>query len=47
MADGTMLPFYGAIKLDLRLKGLRLEEVFAVGRVSEDVIFGIPFLAKH
>ena len=47
MADGTTLPFYGAIKLDLRLKGLRLEEIFVVGRVSEDVILGLPFLAKH
>ena len=47
MADGTQLPFYGAIRLDLRIKGLRLEEVFVVGRVSEDVILGMPFLSEH
>ena len=40
-------PHYGAIKLDIRLNGLRLEEIFVVGRVSEDVIMGILFLAKH
>ena len=47
MADETTLPFYGAIKLDLRLNGLHLEEIFVVGRVSEDVLLGMPFLAKH
>ena len=34
MADGTTLPFYGAIRLDLRLRELHLEEIFLVGRVS-------------
>ena len=47
MANETTLPFYGAIRLDLKLRGLRLEEIFVVGRVSEDVILGMPFLAKH
>ena len=47
MADRTTLPFYGAIKLDLWFKWLHLEEVFVVGRVSEDDILGLLFLGKH
>ena len=47
MADGTQLPFYGAVQLEVRIKGLCLEEVFVVGRVSEDIILGMPFLSEH
>ena len=47
IADGTTLPFYRAIKQDLRVKGLCLEKIFIVGKVSEDIILGMPFLAKH
>ena len=45
MADETQLPFYGVIQLEVRTKGLCLEEVFVVGRVSEDLILGMPFLS--
>ena len=47
MADGTRLQFYGVIRLELRLKGMCLEEVFVVGKISEDVILGMPFLTDH
>ena len=47
MADGTRLDFYRVIWLELRFKGLCLEEVFVVGRVSEHDISGMPFLSDH
>ena len=47
MADGTRLPFYGVIQLRIRLKELLIEERLVVSRISEDVILGMPFLARH
>ena len=47
MADGTRLPFYGIVQLRIRLKELLIEERLVVSRISEDVILGMPFLARH
>ena len=45
-ADGTQLAFSGIIRLELRIRGLKIEEVFVVGRIN-DVILGIPFLVER
>jgi hypothetical protein len=47
MADGTQLPFYGTIRLPVRLREVRTEETFVVSRISEDAILGMPFLISH
>ena len=47
MADGTRLPFYGVVQLRVRLKELVIEERLVVSRIREDVILGMPFLARH
>ena len=47
MADGTQMALYGIIRLELRLSGLKIEEVFVVGQINEDVILGMPFLVER
>ena len=47
MADGTQLPFYGVLRLPLRVREVKAEEVFVVSRISEDAILGMPFLVAH
>ena len=47
MADGTQLPFYGVLRLPLRVRDVKAEEVFVVSRINENVILGMPFLVAH
>ena len=47
MADGTQLPFYGVLRLPLRVRDVKAEEVFVVSRSSEDAILDMPFLVAH
>ena len=47
MADGTQLPFYGVLRLPLRVRDVKAEEVFVVSRINEDAILGMPFLVAH
>ena len=47
MADGTHMPFYGMISLELRLRDVKVKETFVVGAISEDAILGMPFLTDH
>ena len=47
LADGSQLPFYGTIRLTLRLRELRIQETFIVSKISEDAILGMPFLTQH
>ena len=47
MADGTQLPFYGILRLPLRVRDVKTEEVFVVSRINEDAILGMPFLVAH
>ncbi|XP_067943127.1 uncharacterized protein [Watersipora subatra] len=47
LADGTRLPFYGVIRLPVRLSKLKTEEVFIVSQISEDTILGMPFVMAH
>ena len=34
MADGTQLPFYGVLRLPLRVRDVKAEEIFMVSRIS-------------
>ena len=47
MADGTKMPFHGLIRLVLKIRHYSTEETFVVGQIDEDVILGMPFLARH
>ena len=47
MADRTQLPFYGVLRLPLRVRDVKAEEVFVVSRINEDAILGMPFLVAH
>ena len=47
MADGTQLPFYGVLRLPLRVGDVKTEETFVVSRINEDAILGMPFLVAH
>ena len=47
MADGTKMPFYGLIKLTLKIRHFTTKEIFVAGQIDEDVILGMPFLAQH
>ena len=47
MTDGTHLAFYGIIRLPVRLRDVKTEEVFVVSQIGEDAILGMPFLAAH
>ena len=47
MADGTQLPFYGVLRLPLRVRDVKTEATFVVSRINEDAILGMPFLVAH
>ena len=47
LADGTRLPFYGIIRLNMRLRQVKTEEVFIISQISEDAILGMPFLVER
>ena len=47
LADGTRLPFYGIIKLQIRLRQVKTEEVFIISQINEDAILGMPFLVER
>ena len=47
MVDGTRLPFYGVLRLPLRVRDVKVEEVFVVSRINEDAILSMPFLVAH
>ena len=47
MANGARLAFSGLIKTDFRVRQHHGEETFVVGDIDEDVVLGMPFLAKH
>ena len=47
LADGTRLPFYGIIRLTIRLRKVKTEEVFVVSQMSEDAMLGLPFFVAH
>lgn len=47
LTDGTQLTFYGIIRLPMRVRNIRAEDVFVVSRVCEDAILEVPFLTAH
>ena len=47
LADGTRLPFYGVIRLNIRLRQVKTQEVFIVSQINEDAILGMPFLVER
>ena len=47
LADGTRLPFYGILKLEIRLRQVKTSEVFIISQISEDAILGMPFLVER
>ena len=47
MADGTILPFYEVVQIPLRVRDVKLEEIFVVSQINEDAILGMLFLARH
>ena len=47
LADGTRLPFYGIVKLSIRLRQVKTDEVFIVSQINEDAILGMPFLVDR
>ena len=38
LADGTRLPFFGMVRLAVRLRQVKIEETFVVSQISEDAI---------
>ena len=47
LADGTRLPFYGILQLDVRLRQVKTTEVFIISQLNEDAILGMPFLVER
>ena len=47
MADSTRLPFYGVVKLPIKIRDVKLEEIFVISQISEDAILSMPFLKNH
>ena len=47
LADGTRLPFYGILRLNVRLRQVKTEEVFIISQLNEDAILGMPFLVER
>lgn len=41
------LSFYGIIRLLIRVRNTRAEEVFVISLISEDAILEMPFLTAH
>ena len=47
LADGTRLPFYGILQLNIRLRQVKTQEVFIISQINEDAILGMPFLVDR
>ena len=47
MANGARLAFSDLVQADFRVRQHHGDETFVVGDIDEDVILGMPFLAKH
>ena len=45
--DDTRLPFYEVVQIPIRVRDVKLEEIFVVSQINKDAILGIPFLARH
>ena len=47
MVNCTRLPFNGVVPIPIRIRDVKLEEIFVVSQINEDAILGMPFLARH
>lgn len=47
LADGSTLPFYAKTTIRCRMGEVLIEEVFIVGKLTDDAILGMPFLMKN
>ena len=47
MANGTKLRFYGVVKILIKIRGVKLEEIFVISKISKNASLGMPFLANH
>lgn len=47
MANGTRMSFLGLVCLRLKLKHFSTTEIFMVGHIDKDDIFGMLFLTKQ
>ena len=47
LADKTRLPFYGILKLDIRLRQMKTSVIFIISQINEDAILSIPFLVER
>ena len=47
MAEGIRLYFYGVVHIPIRIRGVKLEEIFVVNQINKDVVLGMPFSARH
>ena len=46
LAGSTRLPFYGLLRLDIRLRQVKTEETFIISQINKDAILGMPFLVE-
>ena len=47
MADGTRMPFFGLVKVPLKIRHFATEVTFVVGETDEDIILGMSFLSDQ
>ena len=47
MADGTRLPFYRVVQIPIRVRDVKLEEIFVVSQIIEDATLDMLFLTRH
>ena len=47
LSDGTRLPFYGILKLDIRLRQLKTKEFFIISQIHKDAILAMQFLVER
>lgn len=46
MAGSTKVPFYGVVWMPIKVRNMKMEEIFVISQIREDVILGMPFLAN-
>ena len=47
MVEGIKLLFYTVVRILIKVRDVKLEEIFVISQISKDVILGITFLANH
>jgi len=47
LADGLCIPVYGVVELTGRVRDQAIKEMFVIGQLAKDAIFGMPFLKRN